>query len=207
MENNVDAVIISQNRGSISKVGSTLGTSYFKAEARASWPNFKEETIKVKNNGNIDLILNRTPVRYRLTSHDITSVILGKDATGASKVYINKDTEGEVSIPVGAGMDKIGVVTEDAVGKALHGNTNMIFANASKLAHQLNTYNEDEKTRLLALREKIDKFINQIDSAIEENKRKVEVYERELVTSTPDGIAPATKNGNGVVMVNDPDEE
>lgn len=207
MENNVDAVIISQNRGSISKVGSTLGTAYFKAEARASWPAFKEEAIKVKNNGNIDLILNRTPCRYRLTSHDITSVILNKDATGATKVYINKDLEGEVSIPVGAGMDKIGVVTEDAVGKALHGNTNIIFANASKLANQLNTYNEDEKTRLLALRDKIDKFINQIDSAIEENKRKVEIYERELVTSTPDGIAPTAKNGNGVVMVNDPDEE
>lgn len=201
MEKNVNSAIVSQNRKPISMIGANLGTMYFQAEARASWPNFVEDQHHVHANNDIEFILNRTPRRYRMTGHDITSVAIGIDGTGATKVFLNKDAEDEVSIPVGAGMEKIGVVSEDAIGKALRGDNSMIFSNAQKLAQQLNVYNQDEKKRLLDLRAKIDKFINQLDSAIDENTRKAENYIREITSSTPTGIPSSTNGSDGVVVV------
>lgn len=69
----------------------------------------------------------------------------------------------------------------------------------------LNTFNNDEKARLEALRDKIDKMINGIEQAIIENNQKVANYRRELVASTPENI-PTTAGKGGVILVHSDEE-
>ena len=192
----VNAAIISKHRKALSILGSTLGAKFFQAETRTCWPNFEEDHINAKTN-KMDIILTRDPKRYRLTGHDIIGVTTGVDGVGASKVFLNEGQKDEVSIPIGTNMEHIGVVVNDAVSKALHGDQSIIFSDAEKLCSILNTYNNDEKNRLEALREKLDKMINAIDQTINENNQKVADYRRELVASAPQNV-PTTPLTTGL---------
>jgi hypothetical protein len=199
MEIKVESGVIASNRKPISIVGSNLGGQYFNASAREAWPNYAEEKLNVEKGNNVELILNRSPRRYRMKGYDITSVIIAKDATGADKVFINKDQESEVSIPIAAGMEKVGFVTDDAIARALRGDKSMIFANAEKLAQQLNNYNMDEIHRLKAIIDRCNRMIQQIESSVAENNKKVNDYKRELLSSSTT-IEPAL-GGKGTVEI------
>lgn len=183
---NINLLDVAAHRKPISIIGSTLGTQFFKAETRASILDFESKKIEVEQGGNKDLFLNRTPRRFRLTGHDIIGVNITQDATGATKVVLNQDSDDEkVSIPVTTGMEKIGIITDDALGKALRGDKNIIFSDPKKLANELNTLNEDEKNRCLAMMKVLQNAINQLDSAIAENKKKANDYYNEILHSTP----------------------
>lgn len=203
MEIKVESGIIASNRKPISIVGSNLGGQYFNASAREAWPNYAEEKLNVEKGNNVELILNRSPRRYRMKGYDITSVIIAKDATGADKVFINKDQESEVSIPIAAGMEKVGFVTDDAIARALRGDKSMIFANAEKLAQQLNNYNMDEIHRLKAIIDRCNRMIQQIESSVAENNKKVNDYKRELLSSSTT-IEPALRGEGTVEIVVEP---
>ncbi len=198
MEKTVNPAVIGKHRKALSILGSTLGAKFFQAETRTCWPNFEEDAINAKSN-KLEIIINPDPKRYRLTGHDIIGVTTGLDAVGASKVFLNEGQKDEVSIPIGTNMEHIGAVVDDAVGKALHGDQSIIFSDAEKLCSVLNTYNNDEKARLEALRDKLDKQINAIDQTINKNNQKVAEYRRELISSAPDTI-PANGKG-GVILV------
>lgn len=203
MEIKVESGIIASNRKPISIVGSNLGGQYFNTSAREAWPNYAEEKLNVEKGNNVELILNRSPRRYRMKGYDITSVIIAKDATGADKVFINKDQESEVSIPIAAGMEKVGFVTDDAIARALRGDKSMIFANAEKLAQQLNNYNMDEIHRLKAIIDRCNRMIQQIESSVAENNKKVNDYKRELLSSSTT-IEPALRGEGTVEIVVEP---
>lgn len=203
MKINVESGVIASNRKPISIVGSNLGGQYFNASAREAWPNYAEEKLNVEKGNNVELILNRSPRRYRMKGYDITSVIIAKDATGADKVFINKDEESEVSIPIAAGMEKVGFVTDDAIARALRGDKTMIFANAEKLAQQLNNYNMDEIHRLKAIIDRCNRMIQQIESSVAENNKKVNDYKRELLSSSTT-IEPALRGEGTVEIVVEP---
>lgn len=200
---NVNLSVVANNRKPISLIGANLGTQYFKAGARASWPDFEKAEFEVRQGGNVDFILNRSPRRYRLTGHDVLSVNITTDAAGATKVILNKDDDNSaVSIPIVSGMDQIGKVTEDAIGKALRGDSNIIFSDPEKLATQLNMLNNDEKNRLVNLREQINKFIAQLDSAINENNKKCNEYKAQMVASSTATI-PGASSTTTVVVTED----
>lgn len=187
-------------------IGGTLGTQFFQPEARAAILDFEKRKLEVERNNNVDLILNRTPRRFRVVGHDILSVQLVNGAIGDAKVVLNKDTENEVSVPISTDGKTFSNVTEDALGKALCGDKNIIFSDGKKLVEQINTLNCDEKDRLVKLREEINKAIAQIDSAINENNKKKDEYYKQLLpnsesTETPTPVvinvkgtgAPASK--------------
>lgn len=199
MDTNIN-VVVANNRKPISIMGANLGTQYFKAEARASILEFDKKKLEVEQGGNIDFILNRTPRRYRMTGHDVISVQVGTDGTGASKVYLNKgDEASEVSLPITGDLSKIGAVSDDAIGNALRGEKNIIFSDPKKLASLLNQYNQDEKTRLLNTITMLQKCVGQIDSAIAENNKKADNYMTEYQSSAPETI-PA---GGTTIVVHD----
>lgn len=201
MDSNINLSVVASNRKPISIVGGTLGTQFFKAEARASIPEYEKVKMEIAQAGDIEFCLNRTPRRYRLTGHDILGVNIAQDGTGATKVVLNQGSDSEVSIPIASGMEKIGIVTEDAIGKALRGNTNMIFADAKKLANTLNQYNNDEKTRCLAMIQKLQSCVKQLDSAIAENTKKAETYCNEILNSTPVDVIPGAAPSEGTTIV------
>lgn len=202
----VNAAIISKHRKALSILGSTLGAKFFQAETRTCWPNFEESAINAKNN-KTEIIINRDPKRYRLTGHDIIGVTTGVDAVGASKVFLNEGMNDEVSIPIGTNMEQIGAVVNDAISKALHGDQSIIFSDAEKLCAILNTYNNDEKARLVTLRDKINKMIDAVDQTINENQQKVADYRRELVASATQNIAAVNNPSGGVILVESSEEE
>lgn len=199
MEIQVNPTVVANNRKPVSILGSFLGTQYYKPEARATWPDFERVKMNVEQAGNVDLIVNRTPRRYRMTGHDILKVEIGQDPTGATNVYMNRGIEGsEVSVPVSPGMEQIGCVSDDAIGNALRGDGNIIFANPSKLAASLNVLNIAERKRCTDLIESLKKMVQQIDSAIAENTEKAKKYDREILDSTPESDPVAT---DGVKVV------
>lgn len=183
MDNKVNLTVVANNRKPLSVVGANLGTQYFKVSARASDPDYEKKKIEVEQAGNIPLILNRPVYRYRISGHDILSVMVGTDAAGATKVFLNKDMDGEVSIPVTPGIERIGNVTDDALKKCIRGDQNIIFSDPVKLAQQANVLNLDEKARLVALRDETNKLIAQIDSAVNDNNKKADTYRTELLNS------------------------
>lgn len=200
MNTNVNVQVVANNRKPLSIIGANLGTQYFTAEARSTWPDFEKDKLAVEQGGGIDLIINRAPRRYRIFGNDVTSVQIATDAIGATKVFLNKGEDSEVSLPITSDMSKVGVVTEDALGKALRGDKNMIFSDPKKLASQLNAYNADEKNRCLALISKLQKFVQQIDSSIAENNKKADQYISEMTATANLGGIPGT---DGVVVIND----
>lgn len=194
-------------------IGGTLGTKFFKPEARAAILDFEKRKVEVERNGNVDLILNRTPRRFRVVGHDILSVQLANGALGDAQVILNKDTEDEVSVSISPDGKTFYNVTEDALGKALTGDKNIIFADGKKLVEKVNVLNYDEKERLVKLREEINKAIAQIDSTINENNKKSKEYYDQLTKGTnpedtptpvvvnlPGKTAPANKE---VIIVTD----
>lgn len=208
MEITVSASTLASNRKPISMVGAQLGGQYFNASAREAWPEFDKQKLAVEQGGNVDIIINRSPRRYRMVGHDVLCVCVCKDATGADKLFINKDTDDEVSIPIAPGMEKFGVVTDEVIARALRGDKSVVLANATKLAAKLNAFNNDEKNRLIALRERIDKMIQQINCTIDENNKKAETYEKEILNSTP-VLNPAAKTtcAGGIVVEKATEEE
>lgn len=200
-------------RSDLRIIGGTLGTQFFKPEARAAILDFEKRKIEVERNGNVDLILNRTPRRFRVVGHDILSVQLVNGALGDAKVVLNKDTEDEVSVSIDTDGKTFSNVTEDALNKALTGDKNIIFADAKKLIAQVNVLNHDEKERLIKVREEINKSIAQVESAINENNKKEKEYydqltkgsspedaETPVVINIPGKSAPASKE---VIVVTD----
>ena len=113
---------------------------------------------------------------------------------------MNRGIDGaEVSVPVSPGMEQIGKVSDDAIGNALRGDINVIFADPGKLAASLNILNVAERKRCTDLIENLKKMVQQIDSAIAENVKKAESYNREIIDSTPK-IDPSA-NTDGVTVV------
>ena len=177
-------VTVESYRPDLRIIGGTLGTQFFKPEARAAILDFDKRKIEVERNGNVDLILNRTPRRFRVVGHDILGAQFVNEPLGdgfVPKVILNKDTEDEVSISLSADGKTFSNVTEDALNKALTGDTNVIFADAKKLVEKINGLNYDEKERLVKIREEINKAIAQIESAINENNKKAKEYYDQLV--------------------------
>lgn len=188
MDTNLNMQVLAANRKPISIIGSTLGTAFFQSEARTCDSNFDKKKLLVEQSGNVDMILNRAPRRYRMTDHDIVSVKYDTDAVGSPKVILNEGFDCEVSLPITADLSSVGIVTSDALKKALSGDKSVIFSNAKKLANQLNQLNRDELTRLDNVITDLQKARQSIVQAIQDNDKKANKYEQEILDSTPKGF-------------------
>lgn len=159
-----------------------FGSKFFKVEPRAAIAGFAEKKKTIEQNGNVDFVLNRTPIRVLIKGFDIMHMDFVNDALGAAKVVLNKGETGEVSIPYKSSEngDAFSQVTEDALGKALRGDTSIIFSDAEKLANQVNSLNIEERKRLVSFRDELSKQIQSLDNAIKENNDKVKEYKAQL---------------------------
>lgn len=173
---------LSGNRNPISMMGQNLGKQFFTTEVRDCWPNFEKEKNDIQMNNDKSLITNRSPRRYRMNAKDIVGIIIDTDINNNPVLKINptKDGLADVIIPISSEMKDYGIVTEEEVKEALKNNTEGISAKAfkdpKKLIQFLNALNEGEIECLKALREKICKMEQSIQSAIADNNKKVNDY-------------------------------
>ena len=198
-ENKVPAEVIAHNRKALNVIGSTMGAQYFKAETRSAWPGFEEELIAAKNDP-LSIMINHEPKRYRITGHDIVSIVTKKDTVGAPMIYLNEGLSGEVAIPFGVNIDGLGAVVEDALSKALHGDKNIIFNDGEKLCGTVNQLNYAGLNRVRGLIEKLQKVEDSYRQTIAENEKKVKDYIGELIKSK-ENVATMPKNGGVVITV------
>lgn len=177
--------VVANNRKSLSIVGANFGCQYYRPEARQNTVDFDSKKSEVEAGGNVELTTNRSTKRYIVKGYDVVSVSLGNDISGAPVVFINKgDKASEVAMPISPDLSKVGQVSEDAVSKALRGDTSIIFSDVEKLVKQCNAANQTEINRIERLKEDLNKEIQALNNAIANNVQKFDLYKREMSAST-----------------------
>lgn len=197
---------ISKNCQMISQFGSRLGTQFYKPECREVWQGGKEgfenDKKAIANGDSQGFILNRSPRKLLVKSHRIVCTQIVKDElTKEVSILVNPDGKGgyDLCLPITNDLIKAGIVTQEAVARALKGEENMFFLNVENLTKILNHANEAEVRNLTDLRTRIDKMIQNIQAGIAENKQKADSASKEWIDSaiSPDlsGVMKGTATG------------
>lgn len=192
---------IAQHRPEFSAIGSTLGAQYSRPEAKTCLPDYEKKIQTARENGNVDLVMNRVPRKFRIITHDVRSAEISQDLDGTVVVIINKGIEGsELRIPVNDEMTKAGIVTDEAIAKALKGeDTNVHFIDVEKLCKHINILNQNELSHLDVIIKDATDAKKRIESAIAENVKKAEQYKAERGNNPALGML---QNGNTTVEIN-----
>lgn len=200
---------ISKNCQMISQFGSRLGTQFYKPECRDVWQGGKEgfenDKKAIANGDSQGFILNRSPRKLLVKSHRIICTQIVKDElTQEVCILVNPDGKGgaDLTLPITNDLIKAGVVTQEAIARALKGEEDAFFLNAESLTMYLNRANEAEVRNLTALRESIDRMIQNIKAGIAENKQKAESANKEWVDSAvkPDLSGVMNGTATGVII-------
>ena len=200
---------ISENCQMISQFGSRLGQQFYKAEGREVWQGgkegFEKEKAAIVNGDSQSFILNRSPRKFLVKAHRIVGTQIVKDElTNEVVILINPDGNGgyDLSLPITNDLIRRGIVTQEAVAKALKGEEDSFFINADNLSKILNHANEAEVRNLTELRNRIDKMIQSIQSGIADNKQKAEAASKEWVDSAiqPDMTDVINRKATGVII-------
>lgn len=191
----INVNVLADNRKPLSTVGGMFGCQYFKAELRKHDIDFAKREHQVKQNGNIELITNRSLHRYRMTDFDVVSINFITNPDQSNSVVFNMGLDSEVTLPVDPRMTQIGEVNENALKDAFREEgKDVIFADSEKLANMLNRMNQSEINRAESLIKELENAIKQLRRAMDENQKKADNYISQIVRSTP---APTT-NGTEV---------
>lgn len=192
---------IAQHRPEFSAIGSTLGAQYSRPEAKTCLPDYDKKIQTARENGNVDLVINRAPRKFRIITHDVRSAEIATDIDGTVVVFINKGIEGsELRIPVNDDMTKAGIVTDEAIAKALKGeDPNVHFIDVEKLCKHINVLNQNELSRLDTLIKDATDAKKRIESAIAENIKKAEQYKAERGNNPMMGML---QNGGSTIEIN-----
>lgn len=200
---------ISKNCQMISQFGSRLGQQFYKAEGREVWQGgkegFEKDKASIANGENQSFILNRSPRKFLVKSHRIVGTQIVKDeVTGEIVVLVNPDGKGgyDLCLPITNDLIRTGIVTQEAVAKALKGDDNSFFLNVDSLAKILNHANDCEVRNLTEIRDRIDKMIQNIKAGIAENKQKADAASKEWTDSaiTPDMSDVIGRTTTGVIV-------
>lgn len=191
----VNANVVASHRRALSNVGKTFGCQFFRASQEECNLTQAQDEINSENNNNLDLVLNRSPRRFKLTGTDIVAVEIGEDATGASQVYLNRGRKKQVGdktysqeavIPVTNDMRLDSDAQDAAVLRAaLDGDKSKIFADADNLLDPLNALNDAEIARLDKLIQRLQTWKKMITDTKNSNVDKARKYRAER-TSNPD---------------------
>ena len=190
----VNATVVVANRRALNNVGKSFGGQFFRASKEETNLRQAEDVINSENNNNLDLVLNRSPFRYKVVGTDIVAVEVGEDAEGASMVYINRGRKKQVGdkvfsqeaiIPITGDM-RIDADANDSVilGLALDGDRTKIFADPDLVTEKLNALNDNEIIRLDKLIQKLQQWRKMIIDTKNSNIDKARKYRAER-TSTP----------------------
>jgi len=195
----VNATVVASHRRALSNVGKTFGGQYFRANQEDTNPRHAQDVIDSENNNNLDLVLNRSPRRFKQVGTDIVAVEIGEDAQGASMVYINRGRKKQVGdkvfsqeaiIPVSDDMRVDSDASDDAIlAEALKGDKSKIFADPEMLTEKLNILNDNEIARLDKLIQKLQAWRKLIIDTKNSNIDKARKYRSERTASPCDKVA------------------
>lgn len=190
----VNATVVASHRRALSNVGKTFGGQFFRANQEDTNPRQAQDVIDSENNNNLDLVLNRSPRRFKQVGTDIVAVEIGEDAQGASMVYINRGRKKQVGdkvfsqeaiIPVSDDMRVDSDASDDAIlAEALKGDKTKIFADPEMLTEKLNILNDNEIARLDKLIQKLQAWRKLIIDTKNSNIDKARKYRAERTSTS-----------------------
>lgn len=194
----VNASVVAANRRALNNVGKSFGGQFFRANQEDTNPNQAQDVINSENNNNLDLVLNRSPRRFKIVGTDIVAVEVGEDAQGASMVYINRGRKKQVGdkifsqeaiLPVTGDMRLDSDASDDAIlAEALKGDKSKIFADPDQLVEKLNTLNDNEIVRLDKVIQKLQGYRKMIIDTKNSNIDKARKYRAERTASPVNNI-------------------
>jgi hypothetical protein len=188
---------VASNRQPLSNVGKGFGCQFFRVEQADTNPNHANEVLASEANNDLDLVLNRSPRRYKVNGIDITAVEIGENAEGASVVYINrgrkkvvgnKEFSQEAVVPVTSDMKLYSNESDDQILKAaLKGDNSKVFADIDTLVEKMNALNDNEVIRIEKVIKALEAQKKMIIDTKNSNIDKARRYraERTGVTNNP----------------------
>ena len=190
----VNATVVASHRRALSNIGKTFGGQFWRASQEDTNIRQAQDVLDSESNNNLDLVLNRSPRRFKANGTDIVAVEIGDDAQGASMVYINrgrkkivgdKEFSQEATIPVSSDMRIDADASSDVVlRQALEGDRTKLFADPNSIVEKLNTLNDNEITRIDAMIGRLKKWREMIVNTKNSNIEKARRYTQER-TATP----------------------
>lgn len=205
---NINTPGIAQNVQLISKIGSNLGTQFFKVDVRMAWQGgqegFERDKRAIESGERGGFILNRSPKRFLAKNFLIAGTILTKnpiDDTLCIVINPHDDGSGDLILPVNDHTLQImGKTTAEAIAEAVKGEKDHFFLDGKVLAKFLNDAMRREITYLEDLKTTIDKMIVTLKGDINENDAKAKLAEEQWIKSavTPD---VDFKSGNAHITV------
>lgn len=195
----VNAAVVANNRRALNNIGKSFGGQFFRASQENTNLTQEQDVIASENNNGLDLVLNRSPRRFKLVGTDIVKVEVGEDAQGASLVYINrglkkvvgdKEFSQEAVLPISPDMRLDSDASDDMVLKAaLNGDRSKIFADSDALVEKLNLLNDNEIARLDKLIEKLQRQKKMIIDTKNSNIDKARRYRAERTANPAEAVA------------------
>lgn len=176
--------VISNNRTPLSNfAGNVFAQDLFKPEVRIFDPDYQAKIEEVKNSGNKDLVLNRSPRRFAIKGITISKIELSKNINDEVVLVVNKGLEDEIEIPYSC-EDSFGRTDDEIIKDAIKNpDKNNVFNDPKKLAAAINKLNAGEIQRIESLIKTLETAKAQIESAIGNVNKKVAAYMDEKLKS------------------------
>lgn len=198
----------------ISKIGSNLGTQFYKVDVRMAWAGgqegFEKDKRSVETGESKGFILNRSPRRFVAKNYLIAGTILTKDPVNDELgIAINPHEDGtcDLFLPVNdATLRTMGKTTAEAIGEAIKGEKDHFFLDPKTLVRILNDAARREIAALEEIITKCQKMIVTIKGDISNNEQKVKLAEDSWINSA---IKPDVdlKGGSAVISVTETTED
>lgn len=192
----VNATVVATHRRALNNLGKTFGGQFFRVNQEDTNPRHAQDVLDSENNNNLDLVLNRSPHRFKIVGTDIVAVEIGEDAQGASMVYINRGRKKQVgdktfdqsaTIPVTGDMRLDSDASDDAIlAEALKGDRQKLFADPNQLVEKMNLLNDNELARIDKLILKMQGWRKLIIDTKNSNADKARKYTQERTSSPID---------------------
>ena len=153
------------------------GAKFYTIESKDVDKTFEERKNQILTNPTSpELYYNRSPRVIVVLDHSVVSQNFKNDLEGTRMVVFNEGSADEAQATVVSGGATFGQATDEAMKDALRGQTR-IFADGIKICTKANALNNSELERVIAERDRLDRIIDSIKSAIASNKKKVEEYQ------------------------------
>ena len=169
--------VISNNRTPLSMfAGSVYAQDLFKPQIRVYDPDYQQKIDEVRNSGNKDLILNRSPRRFSIYGVTISKIEMGKNINDEVVIILNKGLDDEIEIPYTCDKE-FGKTNDDIIKEALKNpDKSLVFSDPKKLAASINKLNIGEMQRIDNLIKMLQTAKKQCESAISDVNDKVNIY-------------------------------
>ena len=169
--------VISNNRTPLSMfAGSVYAQDLFIPQTRVYDPDYQQKIDEVRNSGNKDLILNRSPRRFSIYGVTISKIEMGKNINDEVVIILNKGLDDEIEIPYTCDKE-FGKTNDDIIKEALKNpDKSIVFSDPKKLAASINKLNLGEMQRIDNLIKMLQTAKKQCESAISDVNDKVNTY-------------------------------